>query len=218
MRQAHGNTPATGPHFDEDATMNMKTILHVALAAALVAGAGSALAQDAQKAPPQVQEAPTVDSIIGTLKTENAGQTAGQTRALRPGAASMATTAPAPAPVATKPAKAASINMQINFEFNSDAISGSSERTMANLAAALSSPQLQDRKFTVIGHTDGKGSAEYNKALSDRRANSVRRYLVDHGVASARLRAMGKGKSALLNKEDPFAAENRRVEILATGG
>ena len=56
MRQAHGNTPATGPHFDEDATMNMKTILHVALAAALVAGAGSALAQDAQKAPPQVQE------------------------------------------------------------------------------------------------------------------------------------------------------------------
>ncbi|MDE2406814.1 MAG: OmpA family protein [Xanthomonadaceae bacterium] len=198
--------------------MNMKTILHGALLVALVAGFGNVLAQDAQKAPQQAQDAPSVDSIIGSLKTDNAEQSAGQTRALRPGAASMATTAPAPAPVATKPAKPASINMQINFDFNSDAISGSSERTMANLAAALASPQLQDRKFTVIGHTDGKGSAEYNKALSDRRANSVRRYLIDHGVAASRLHSIGKGKSALLNKDDPFAAENRRVEILATGG
>lgn len=201
--------------------MSMKTtMLQGALIATLFAGCGVAVAQDAQKTPQQAQDAPSVDSIIGSLKTDNAEQSAGQTRALRPGAASMATTAPAPAPapVATKPAKAASINMQINFEFNSDMISGSSERTMANLAAALASPQLQNRNFTVIGHTDGKGSAGYNKALSDRRANAVRRYLVDHGVAAARLRAVGKGKSALLNKADPFAAENRRVEILATGG
>ena len=218
VRYMHATNPAIRPQFDEDATMIMKTVLHGALVAALFASCGTVLAQEAQTPPPQAQEAPSVDSIIGTLKTDNAEQSAGQTRALRPGAASMATTAPAPAPVATKPAKAASINMQINFEFNSDRISGSSENTMANLAAALASPQLQDRKFTVIGHTDGKGSADYNKALSDRRANAVRRYLVDHGVASARLRAVGKGKSELLNKDDPFAAENRRVEILATGG
>ena len=117
-----------------------------------------------------------------------------------------------------KPAKPASINMQINFEFNSDQISGSSERTMATLAKALSSPQLENRNFTVVGHTDAKGSAGYNKALSDRRAAAVRRYLIDNGVAASRLRAVGKGESQLLNNDDPEGAENRRVEIQATGG
>ena len=198
--------------------MIMKTVLHGALVAALFASCGTLLAQEAQKTPPQAQEAPSVDSIIGTLKTDNAEQSAGQTRALRPGAASMATTAPAPAPVATKPAKAASINMQINFEYNSAEIAGSSEKTMATLAKALASPQLEGRKFTVIGHTDASGSAAYNKALSDRRAAAVRRYLMDNGVASSRLRAVGKGESQLLNANEPDAGENRRVEIQATGG
>lgn len=188
--------------------MSMIHIVRGTLAVALLAGCGGAFAQDAQGAP-------AVDSIINSLKAENTEQAQGQTRALRPGAAAMATTAPAPV---AKPAKAASINMQINFDFNSDRISGSSEQTMANLAAALASPQLQNRNFTVIGHTDGKGSAAYNKALSDRRAEAVRRYLIDKGVSASRLRAVGKGKSELLNPADPYAAENRRVEILATGG
>lgn len=187
------------------------SIIHIVrgtLAVALLAGCGGAFAQDAQGAP-------AVDSIINSLKAENTEQAQGQTRALRPGAAAMATTAPAPV---AKPAKVASINMQINFDFNSDRISGSSEQTMANLAKALVSPQLENRSFTVIGHTDAKGSAGYNKALSDRRAAAVRRYLVEHGVATTRLRAVGKGESQLLNAEDPEGAENRRVEILATGG
>ena len=192
--------------------MNMKMILRSALAVALIAG-GGASAQDAQS---QQQGNPSVNSIIDSLKADNAEQAPGQTRALRPGAAAMATAAPAP--TVAKPAKPASINMQINFDFNSDKISGSSEQTMANLAAALSSPQLQNRNFTVIGHTDGKGSAAYNKALSERRAEAVRRYLIDKGVSASRLRAVGKGKSELLNPADPYAAENRRVEILATGG
>ena len=89
---------------------------------------------------------------------------------------------------------------------------------MATLAKALASPQLESRSFTVVGHTDAKGSAGYNKALSDRRAAAVRRYLVNNGVAASRLRAIGKGESQLLNANDPEAGENRRVEIQATGG
>lgn len=189
--------------------MSKMKIVQGVLAVALLAGCGSAFAQEAQNAP-------SVDSIINSLKVDDTQQEQGQTRALRPGAASMSTTAPAP--VAKPAPKPASINMQIQFDFNSDRISGASEQTMANLAAALSSPQLESRKFTVIGHTDAKGSDAYNKALSDRRAAAVRRYLVDHGVASSRLRAVGKGESQLLNPDDPEAAENRRVEILATGG
>ncbi len=195
----------------EERKMNTVKIVRSALVIGLLACCGSVVAQEAPATPP------SVDSIIDSLKVEDSSQAQGQTRALRPGSASMATTAPAPAPVA-KPAKPASINMQINFEFNSDRISGSSEQTMANLAAALSSAQLENRKFTVIGHTDAKGSDAYNKALSDRRAAAVRRYLINNGVSAARLRAVGKGESQLLNADEPEAAENRRVEILATGG
>ena len=187
--------------------MSTTKILRSALAIAVLAVCGSLQAQDPQSAP-------SVDSIIESLKSDTPAEGPGQTRALRPGAASMST-APAPAPAKPKPA---SINMQINFEYNSAEIAGSSEKTMATLAKALASPQLEGRKFTVIGHTDASGSAAYNKALSDRRAAAVRRYLMDNGVAASRLRAVGKGESQLLNTEDPDAGENRRVEIQATGG
>ena len=46
----------------------------------------------------------------------------------------------------------------------------------------------------------------------------MRRYLTENGVAASRLKATGKGESQLLNNYDPNAAENRRVEIQATGG
>lgn len=186
--------------------MNTTKLLRPLLVISLLAACGGAYAQDAQ-------DPPSVDSIINSLKTDAPAADQGQTRALRPGAASMST-APAPAPVS----KPASINMQINFEYNSAAISGSSERTMATLAKALASPQLEGRNFTVIGHTDASGSAGYNKALSDRRAAAVRNYLMNNGVSASRLKAMGKGESQLLNTDDPNAAENRRVEIQATGG
>jgi OOP family OmpA-OmpF porin len=184
--------------------MSPTHFLRSALAIALLVACGTVCAQD--------PDPPSVDSIIESLKAEQPAQAAGQTRALRPGAAAMAT-APAPAP-----AKAASINMKINFDYNSAEIAGSSERTMATLARALASPQLQNRNFTVIGHTDASGSAAYNKALSDRRAAAVRRYLINNGVAASRLRAVGKGESQLLNTEEPDSGENRRVEIQATGG
>ena len=187
--------------------MSMTKYLRTAVAIAVLAACGNAFAQDPQSAP-------SVDSIIDSLKADTPAPAQGQTRALRPGAAAMST-APAPAPAKPKPA---SINMQINFEYNSAEIAGSSEKTMATLAKALASPQLEGRKFTVIGHTDASGSAAYNKALSDRRAAAVRRYLMDNGVASSRLRAVGKGESQLLDSSDPDAASNRRVEIQATGG
>ncbi len=190
--------------------MSTTKYLHSALVIAMLAACGSVHAQDSQSA----QSTPSVDSIIESLKADAPVEGPGQTRALRPGAAAMST-APAPAPAKPKPA---SINMQINFEYNSADIAGSSEKTMATLAKALASPQLEGRKFTVIGHTDASGSAAYNKSLSDRRAAAVRRYLTENGVASSRLKAVGKGESQLLNTDDPNAGENRRVEIQATGG
>lgn len=151
---------------------------------------------------------PTANEIIEKLKSqpEDSVIDGVRTRALRPGAA-------AAAPAAA-PAKA-SISLQVQFGFNSSSIEGGSLTTMQNLATALASPELQDRTFTIVGHTDGVGSAAYNQRLSQMRANSVKDFLVQRGVAASRLQTQGKGFSELLNRDDPAAGENRRVEIVA---
>jgi len=163
-------------------------------------------------------ETPSVNQIIDQLKAGGGDDaTSGvRTRALRPGASSQATAMPEAAP-APAPDAPAAISMQIQFAFGSDQIAESSRRSIDNLAAALASSELKGRMFTVAGHTDGVGSADYNMRLSQRRAASVKTYLVGHGVEAARLRTVGKGPTELLNPTDPRAAENRRVEIIATG-
>lgn len=165
-------------------------------------------------------ETPSVNQIIDQLKPGSGDDaTIGvRTRALRPGASSQATampeaSAPAPAPAAAP----AAISMQIQFAFGSDQIADSSRRSVDNLAAALASSELKGRMFTVAGHTDGVGTVDYNMRLSQRRAASVKAYLVSHGVDASRLKTVGKGPTELLNAADPRAAENRRVEIIATG-
>jgi outer membrane protein OmpA-like peptidoglycan-associated protein len=95
----------------------------------------------------------------------------------------------------------------------SDLLPGASER-LNQVAEALQAQP--DKKVTIFGYTDSQGDASYNMTLSDKRAASVRQYLVDRGVDSSRIRSMGKGKA------DPVAdnataegrANNRRVEIV----
>lgn len=157
-------------------------------------------------------QTPSVNQIIEQLKGGGDDATAGvRTRALRPGASSQATAMPEAAP-----APAPSISMQIQFAFGSDQIAESSRRSIDNLAAALTSDELKSKRFTVAGHTDAVGSVDYNMRLSQRRAASVKAYLVSHGVEPSRLRTVGKGPTELLNQADPRAAENRRVEIIAS--
>ncbi|HEX7815907.1 OmpA family protein [Dyella sp.] len=186
------------------------------LAAGLFISAG-ALAQDA---PAASSSAPSVQTIVDQLKVKDDDDSVviGGTRSLRlGGAAAAGKAADAPTTPSTPPPPA-SISMQIQFAFNSDRIEGASATTMNNLATALRSDELKGRQFQVVGHTDGVGSAGYNLHLSQMRADSVKRFLTSHGVDAGRLSASGKGASELLNKADPTAAENRRVEIVASGG
>jgi Outer membrane protein and related peptidoglycan-associated (lipo)proteins len=185
----------------------------VRVAMSLLFVATCAAAQDTGSSPSSA--APSVKSIVDQLKVQKDDSVnTGATRSLRLGGAAAAGKV-ADEPVAPPPA---SISMQIQFAFNSDRIEGSSATTMNNLASALGSDELKGRSFQVIGHTDGVGSAGYNMHLSQMRAASVKRYLTAHGVDASRLNASGKGASELLNKADPTAAENRRVEIVASGG
>ena len=186
--------------------MNRKLVFaRIALTSALSLCAAFATAQTNYGDKP-----PAVDDIIKNLGNGKDTTPTSGTRALRPGAAVTAT-------ATTTPPKAASISMQIQFEFNSDAVSAASQTTMANLAQAMQSPELASRRFLIIGHTDGKGTAQYNQRLSERRAASVKRSLIRDGVPADRLQTAGRGKSQLLNNDAPYAAENRRVEVQASG-
>jgi len=73
-------------------------------------------------------------------------------------------------------------------------------------------------KVRVEGHTDFQGNAADNQALSEKRASSVKRYLVSKGVAADRIKAVGRSENEPLapNATAEGRAENRRVEIIVT--
>jgi outer membrane protein OmpA-like peptidoglycan-associated protein len=110
-----------------------------------------------------------------------------------------------------------SVSMQITFSVNSFKISDDSAEKLSNIAAVMKNERLQDKTFKIIGHTDASGSEMYNVELSNRRARAVRDQLLRLGVDGARLEPVGKGKADLLDKQNPFSPENRRVEFALSG-
>lgn len=114
--------------------------------------------------------------------------------------------------------EAPSISMRVQFAYDSDELENEAILTLRTLGKALRDPRLKDYKFEIIGHTDAKGSDAYNLELSKRRAAAVVEHLVFfHNVDRGRLVAVGMGETDPINKADPEAAENRRVEIINIG-
>jgi len=107
------------------------------------------------------------------------------------------------------------IDLEIYFEYNSARIAGEAEPQLDQLGEALRNPRLSNATVVVAGHTDAKGGEKYNEGLSDRRADAVKRYLIDKlNVPEENLTTAGYGKRHLKNPDEPFAPENRRVQIL----
>jgi OOP family OmpA-OmpF porin len=110
------------------------------------------------------------------------------------------------------------ITQQIHFEFNKDRIRPESFQVLDAVVEALNrNPAI---KIEIQGHTDNVGAARYNKDLSNRRAASVRKYLVSHGVGAERLTSMGYGMERPIvdNSTDQNRALNRRVQFVRTEG
>lgn len=101
----------------------------------------------------------------------------------------------------------------VNFETASAALTAPAKRILDGVAAILSG--AGEIRIEVAGHTDAVGDAQFNKNLSQLRANSVKQYLVAQGVASRALIAVGYGESQpLVNNETSAGREsNRRVEL-----
>ena len=107
------------------------------------------------------------------------------------------------------------IDLEINFDYNSADISAKSLPSVQALGRALSNPDLKGSTFIVAGHTDAVGGEAYNQDLSERRADSIKRYLVDKfGIAGADLVTVGYGKSKLKDPANPLAEVNRRVQVV----
>jgi outer membrane protein OmpA-like peptidoglycan-associated protein len=112
---------------------------------------------------------------------------------------------------ATKP----KIDLEINFDYNSASIRQSSIPSVQALGQALSDPKLKGSTFIVAGHTDGVGGDAFNQDLSERRADTIKRYLVDnYHIANGDLVTVGYGKTKLKDAQDPTDAINRRVQVV----
>ena len=108
-----------------------------------------------------------------------------------------------------------SIDLEINFDFNSAVLNPKATPLAVELGRTLVNPQLRGIVFLVGGHTDAKGGDAYNLDLSRRRAEAIKAFLVEfYGVAAANLVAVGFGKEYLKNPNSPFADENRRVQVV----
>jgi outer membrane protein OmpA-like peptidoglycan-associated protein len=108
-----------------------------------------------------------------------------------------------------------SIDLEINFEYNSDRISSAAMPQVTALGQALSSDDLKGNTFILAGHTDGKGGTTFNQGLSERRAEAVKRFLSSKfGIEAGQLVPVGYGKTQLKVQSKPTAAENRRVQVV----
>lgn len=102
------------------------------------------------------------------------------------------------------------------FGFNKADVSVESSQTLDKLIKVLN--QYPDTDLEIQGHTDNKGTAEYNQGLSERRAGSVSSYLRSHGITSSRITTKGFGLNSpkYSNETEDGRAGNRRVEFLIT--
>jgi outer membrane protein OmpA-like peptidoglycan-associated protein len=107
------------------------------------------------------------------------------------------------------------IDLEITFDYNSAVISAKAQPAVQALGKALGSDDLKGSTFLVAGHTDAIGGDAYNQDLSERRADSIKRYLVDKfGIAGSDLVTVGYGKSKPKDPAHPMDPGNRRVQVV----
>ncbi|KRQ01571.1 MULTISPECIES: OmpA family protein [Bradyrhizobium] len=112
---------------------------------------------------------------------------------------------------ATKP----KIDLEIQFDYNSADIAKTSMASVQALGKALSDPALKGSTFVVAGHTDATGGEAYNQGLSERRADTIKKYLMqNYGLNGNDLVTVGYGETKLKDAANGTDAMNRRVQVV----
>ena len=121
-------------------------------------------------------------------------------------------------PLSAQLEKLAQITVAIQFDFGSARIRPQSYRTVGLMADSLYHPYLLGYRFLIVGHTDAVGGRATNLELSQHRADAIREALINpFGIDPQRIEAVGLGEEQLLNRRNPTAAENRRVQLINIG-
>lgn len=107
------------------------------------------------------------------------------------------------------------IDLEITFDYNSADISAKSIPSVQALGRALSNAELKGSTFVVAGHTDAQGTEQYNQGLSERRADTIKRYLIEKfGINGSDLVTVGYGESKPKDASAPNDPTNRRVQVV----
>ena len=180
------------------------------LAAALSLAAGSAFAGDVTAA--QISEALSPKAATRSMaEPGSAGEEAAFVDTLRNRGTRSLSVAERDR-VAVIAADRPKIDLEISFAYNSAVIGDAALPILVALGQALSG--MKDTVFLIAGHTDGVGGTAFNQRLSERRAGTVKRFLVaNYGIPAADLVTVGYGKSRLKDPANPAAAVNRRVQV-----
>jgi hypothetical protein len=120
---------------------------------------------------------------------------------------------PRPVPPPKKPAPLPKVLNKVQFTYNSADFEPSSLPQLDSAVVVLKNyPTLE---ILIKGHTSSEGEADYNQKLSERRAEAVKNYLIQHGIDAKRLTSKGFGKSQLLMIDDSEEHKrmNRRIEF-----
>lgn len=149
--------------------------------------------------PPEATTSPTDTRFIDTLRNR-------ATRSLSSGERQQ---------IATIADQRPSIDLEINFDYNSATIGANAKSAVEALGRALTNPDLKGSTFLLAGYTDAAGSDSYNQSLSERRADAVKTYLVEKfGIAGNDLVTVGYGETRLKKPDAPLDAANRRVQVV----
>jgi peptidoglycan-associated lipoprotein len=105
------------------------------------------------------------------------------------------------------------VNEDVHFDFDSSVLSAEAQQILLDKAQWLR--RNSDASVTIEGHCDERGTNEYNLALGDRRANSVRAYLTDLGISASRMDAVSYGEERPLDPghDEAAWARNRRAHF-----
>ena len=148
----------------------------------------------------------------GILHPDCGAKTAEPAKPAAP-AAPAAPTPPA-APAAPSSVKQAiTIQAEALFDFDKSVLKPAGKKSIDDAIAKMQ--QIDVQMVIATGHTDSVGTDAYNQKLSERRATSVKEYMVSKGVAAAKITTLGKGETqpVATNKTKEGRAKNRRVDI-----
>ncbi|MGB6009154.1 outer membrane protein OmpA [Castellaniella sp.] len=186
--------------------MNKPSKIAIGLAIAAMAAMGTASASD------------NWTNVDGHVWKDASGQNCWRDAFWTPATAAEGCGKPvAEAPVVAPTASKVVLNADTFFDFDKSTIKPEGKQVLDQVAQQASSINLET--IIAVGHTDSIGTEAYNQKLSERRANSVKQYLVSKGVPADRVYAEGKGElqPVASNKTREGRAQNRRVEIEIVG-